>query len=519
MRERALEDMAEILQYHAPLLLRCSAVEIWLQDELVVRGPDAIGEDGGRMERRIPFLLYRDGVRAIHMDAGTTRSDIVAFVDALTEVANGRSQDSDLVSRLWEVELAGLSFEIAPLETALAANIDFSAAPRLAAADGDGAGVANDPFDDWCVTGNEGAADAEAEWAALHEIETAARDSWRERWKAERARPRSERSSELLRALHALDDGPEMREALAAMSAGWLAQCIEHGQWQEALEAYSSMPRPEHMPDSVTRLLQSLLSGLDVESIAERLDESDTEAQGTFFALTVQIGVPALDLVVAVLGQATRPRLRAAATTAICYTCSDHPERIERFLSDSRWQVVRNIVFALGHIGGDEVAPMLARAARHVDARVRRAVVQALGQVSPGRRVPILVSQLDTPDAQLLSATLAMLMRTPDSRATEAILARINAVDFESRPPDIRVALLGALADVADERAVPTLEAMLTRGGWFARRTPERSAAAVTLARIGTPIALEILNNGMRSRSEAVRAACQEALQRREHAA
>lgn len=518
MRERALDDMAEIIQFHAPLLLRCSAVEIWLQDELVVRGPDAAGEDGSRMERRIPFLLYRDGVRAIHMDGGTTRSDLEAFLDALTAVANGRSEDSDLVSRLWEVELTGLSFEVAPLETALATNMESATGPNLAGAEGDaGTGAAADPFDDWGAPDTD--ANAETEWTALRANETAARDAWRERWKTERARTRRERSSELLRAVHALDAGPEMREALAAMSAGWLAQSIEHGHWQEALEAYASLPHPEDMPESVTRMLQSLLSGLDVESIAERLDESDTEAQGTFFALTVQIGVPALDLVVAVLGQATRPRLRAAATTAICYTCSDHPERIERFLSDSRWQVVRNIVFALGHIGGDAVAPMLARASRHVDARVRRAVVQALGQVSPARRMPILVSQLDTPDAQLLSATLAMIMRTPDSRATEAILARIGAVDFESRPPDVRVALLGALADVADERAVPTLEAMLNRGGWFARRTPERSAAAVTLARIGSPIALEILNNGMRSRSEAVRAACQEALQRREHAA
>ena len=516
MRERALADMAEILQFHAPLLLRCSAVEIWLHDELVVRGPDAQGEDGGRMERRIPFLLYRDGVRAIHMDGSTTTADLEAFLDALTAVANGRSEDSDLVSRLWEVELTGLSFEIAPLETALATNMESANGPQLAGANGEG-GVAADPFDDWYSA--ETGTNAEAAWAALHENETAARDAWRERWKVERARPRRERSAELLRAVHALDGGTEMREALAVMSAGWLAQSIEHGHWQEALEACASLPRPEDMPESVTRMLQNLLSGLDVESIAERLDESDTEAQGTFFALTVQIGVPALDLVVAVLGQATRPRLRAAATTAICYTCSDHPERIERFLSDSRWQVVRNIVFALGHIGGDEIASMLARAARHVDARVRRAVVQALGQVSPARRVPILVSQLDTPDAQLLAATLAMLMRTPDSRATEAILARINAVDFESRPPDVRVALLGALADVADERAVPTLDGMLNRGGWFARRTPERSAAAVTLARIGTPLALEALNNGLRSRSEAVRAACQEALLRREHAA
>ncbi len=293
MRERALEDMAEILQFHAPLLLRCSAVEIWLQDELVVRGPDAAGEDGSRMERRIPFLLYRDGVRAIHMEGATTRNDLEAFLDALTAVANGRSEDSDLVSRLWEIELTGLSFEVAPLETALATNMESATSPRLAGADGEsGIEPATDPFDDWCAP--ETSANVETEWSALRPNEASARDSWRERWKAERTRSRQDRSSELLRTVHTLDGGPEMREALAAMSAGWLAQSIEHGHWQEALEACASLPRPEDMPESVARMLQSLLSGLDVESIAERLDESDTEAQGTFFALTVQLGLQLL---------------------------------------------------------------------------------------------------------------------------------------------------------------------------------------------------------------------------------
>ncbi|MBI5170118.1 MAG: HEAT repeat domain-containing protein [Candidatus Eisenbacteria bacterium] len=518
MRERAIEDLLGLLEYHAPLLLRCSAIEIWLRDELVVRGPGAEDGDGARVERRIPFLLYRDGVRAIHMEAGTTRTDAEALIDALVESANGRSEDADLVSRLWEAELTGLRIEIAPLETALVTNIEAATATRLSEAGGAPSDeTQTDPFDDWSAPAP--AATAEAEWAALAPGEDTAREAWRERWRAERARPRSERTAELLRAVHALDGGPEMREALAAMSTGWLAQAIETGRWQEALEAYATLPAPRDMSESIAQLLQNQLSGLDVESIAERLDESDAYTQGTFFALTVQIGVPALDLVVAVLGQATRPRLRAAATTAICYTCSDHPERVERYLSDSRWQVVRNIVFALGQIGGDAVAPMLARAARHVDARVRRAVVQALGQVSPARRVPILVSQLDTPDPQLLSATLAMLLRTADGRATDAILARINAVDFESRPAEARVALLGALADVSDERAIPALEAMLTRGGWFARRTPERSAAADTLARIGTPAALDALRAGLSSRSEAVRAACHEALQRRDNAA
>jgi len=112
-----------------------------------------------------------------------------------------------------------------------------------------------------------------------------------------------------------------------------------------------------------------------------------------------------------------------------------------------------------------------------------------------------------------------MITRAPDDHVAEALLAQIGALDFETRPPESRVALLAALADTASDRAIPTLQAMVLKGGWFARRTPERSAAASTLARIGSPVAIAVLQDGLQSRAEAVRAACQEALTRRERVA
>lgn len=513
MRDRVVDDLLGLLEYHAPLLLRCSAVEIWLRDELVVKAPGPDDASGHSIERRVPFLLYRDGVRAIELAANATRSDVEILVGALLDAADGRNEEQDLVNRLWESELTGLRLEIAPLETTLSVQLhpDHANKPDGALPGGE------DPFDDWIAEAP--GVSPNALWDALEPVESAATANWLAQWIADRERPRRERAGELLRSVQALQGDDTMQLAFANMTAGWLAHAIEHGQWREAQEAYEALPRQERLRERVEATLEQLLSGLNTEAIAERLDESDPETQGRFFALMVQLGRNALDLVVAVLGLATRARLRAAATTAICYSCSDRPEALDRYLDDSRWQVVRNVVFALGQIGGDAIAPMLTRAARHPDARVRKQVVQALGQVSPAKRLPILLAQLDTPDLSLLTATLTMLVRTPEPRVVEAIQSRIVAVDFETRPAEVRVALLGALGEAADERAIPALEALLHRGGWFARRSPERSAAAMTLARIGTPEAFEALRSGLRSRAEAVRVACQEALTRRERVA
>jgi HEAT repeat protein len=215
------------------------------------------------------------------------------------------------------------------------------------------------------------------------------------------------------------------------------------------------------------------------------------------------------------MAQATKPRTRAAACTMLCYLCGEDPQLLAPYLADSRWFVVRNVAFVLGQIGGPEVVDLLATAAMHPDPRVRRQVMNSLGDVPQEQRVPILLGQLDSRDPRLLAGTLNILMRSKDPEVTRALLKQIEAPDFESRSEDNQRALIGALGEVADDGVVSTLEALLHKGGWFARRTIQRTAAAHTLQRLGTPRALAALEAGLRSRSEAVRAACLEAVSRR----
>ena len=173
---------------------------------------------------------------------------------------------------------------------------------------------------------------------------------------------------------------------------------------------------------------------------------------------------------------------------------------------------MRNLVFVFGHIGGPAIVPLLRTVARHPEPRVRRQLVQALGSVPPDERDPLLLEQLGARDPQLLATALNMLTREKDPRVARAILALIESPDFESRNEDNQRTLFGVLGDIAGDPAVPALEALLHQGGWFARRTFQRVAAARTLRQIGTPDAMAALEAGVSARSEAVRAACLEAL-------
>ena len=202
----------------------------------------------------------------------------------------------------------------------------------------------------------------------------------------------------------------------------------------------------------------------------------------------------------------------AGISTALAYAFADDPEPLARLLGDPRWHFVRNIVFVLGQIGGAEVVPHLAAATRHADLRVRRAAIHALGQVPPTLRRDVLLDQLDRTDGRLISAALAMLSREPDPEVSASLITRVLSPDFEHRPEDQKIALLFALADIGGDAAVPALEEILVRGGWFARRSPERTTAARALVRLASEAAQMALERGLQHRMDAVREACQEAV-------
>lgn len=506
-RERLVRDMLPLLEYHSPLVLRFSPLEIWLQDELLVRAQ--ADDDGGlSQEHQLPFILHRNGLRRMTLAAETTREEIVAIVSAVIEITTSKLTHEDLCTLLWKANLAHVHVESEPL--GLNANPCPDALRAAVSEQPSITGLTGIQRDDWLLPECE-TSTAEL-WRRIQVQEFPAKADFLQEWHAEAAAPLAQGVADIVqKAVHA-ESSAEMRKVLADAVVTWFAGAIQRCEWVEARDAFDILHTldPEHLHSYAA--LHDALAGLDLDAIASQLDEASSEDQARFFALVVNAGPGALDFTVGVLGRAGRARLRAAATTALSYLCSDDPQMLAPYLADSRWHVVRNITFVLGQIGGTAVTGLLARAARHLDARVRRAAVIALAQVPTRERIPLLLEHLDTHDPQLLTNTLTMLTREKDTRVALSLLARINANDFETRSEVHRLALISALEDVADEGAVPALALLLQKGGWFARHTTERTAAARLLARIGTPAALQSLEEGSHSRAEAVRTACLAAL-------
>jgi hypothetical protein len=418
-----------------------------------------------------------------------------ALFEALQAVAVGEPTHDDLVTLLWQANPRKIRVETVPLVQVVRAGPDEPAREAL---------------EDWPVPDHAG--DVAESFAEISRGLQFARSRLRAELSAEFETDWREEARRLLGTVLELGDDVRTRSELAQPVLSWLMRSMQNAHWDEAREACELLRRLDPDGALTDAPLAEGLSRLDPADITARLDESQNDDAGRFFGLTVGIGPAAVDLACSVMALALKSRTRAAACTMLCYLCSDSPGLLARYLEDSRWFVVRNVVFVLGQIGGPGVLPLLARAARHPDPRVRQAVVAALGNCPGDGRKPLLIAQLDTRDSQILAISLQMLGRARSPEVARAILDQIEGPGFTERSAESQRALFNALGECANDEIVPNLAALLHKGGWFAQPSLERTAAARTLARIGTDAALAALESGLRAPREAIRNACLEAL-------
>jgi len=541
VKDQVAQALDEILQAHGTITLRFTAQAIRLDAETIVRPyipPPGVDPPPPNPEDILPFLFFRDGIRALQIVQGVPRSDFEALFEAVRLVGHGGNTQDDLLTLMWQANLTHIKVDAVPLEQTIYLSsrkarrkdpfgnafraLAFNWAPSGEEVHADlgqtkGAqGLHRDTFDDWDLP-VQTADPVKAYQSLLPEVDLA-QSFLMSSWAEERDRHWNDEAEALLRHLVEADPADDTRAIASRSAMTWVVNAIHRTAWPEASRALALLTELDPELKFVREELAAVMKELPLDEIAEQLDEAEPDDQARFAAIVVGLGPPAVDLAVIAMSLCTRSRARAAACTALCYVCSDDPMLLANAINDPRWYVVRNAVFVLGQIGGAEVVDLLQIAGRHPEPRVRRQVVQALGNVSADLRLPLLLSQLDTRDPQLLSATLNMLSRDRNPRALKVLLERFASPNFEYVAEWTHRTYVHTLEDWVSEAQVPLLAQLVERGGWLAAPSPVRNSAAQMLQKIGTEEAVAALEAGLRSKHDPVREACLTAMGGRERA-
>lgn len=513
---RALEETGE-------WSLRFTAEDVLLDD--VSLYPAKSREDN----LSLPF--FRDGVRGLTLKPGIAPAEVQKLLDCVLQVTGQSLTDDDLVTLLWEANLHHVDIDYVPAVDSGGGGAGGPAEggegellpwPQPSAADepapqvesaqmqsGEGDKAAG-RSDDW--TTGQGVAEVEAEYEELAHLADTETFRFRQEYEAERNTSLVGSTLALARAYLAAGATPEDRQELGKFLPRLLRLAISNGAWREARDAVAMLNTCGWPEWSLEGFTQELLQPIAISGTVQHVDVQAPGEVIAFTALASELGDFGIDWLCQVLGESAQRGTRQLLAESIAQQCKDSPERLAPWLSDPRWYVVRNVVHILGWIGGPATAGLLQVAARHPELRVRTEVVGALGQLETRLARPILVQLLERADSRLFCAILHQLSAERDDQVSRLVFAYLQDPGFEQRPPEEQRAIYSTLGATSGDGLIADLEGELLKGSWFARYDAHRGQIARVLARIGTPLARQVLERNTASKRTAVRKACEDAL-------
>jgi HEAT repeats/PBS lyase HEAT-like repeat len=183
--------------------------------------------------------------------------------------------------------------------------------------------------------------------------------------------------------------------------------------------------------------------------------------------------------------------------------------QIERLKGSANPAVRRTAIYLLREFGGHEALPDLTELLDDSSPQIQREAVQAILAIGSDRAFEALQHALTSGSVQSRDTLMKWLSAVRADQAAPFFGYILRRVDHTGAHRAIYLRSIEVLGALKDPVGISPLKEALYRGEWWApRRTSTlRGAAAASLARIGTPDALDVLEEAMASGPRGVRSA------------
>ena len=489
-------------------------------------------------EESLAFRFFTDGVRQITFREGLEPQELRGVLEVLKKATDMSQGQDDVVTLLWERDFRHIDYVHISIEDLIEGSQEYE--PEPGAVEGGGipwpARVETPEEDAPVAVPGESILERSDDWNPKAPITS----SWDESVGVQFALSEQE-SQQLTDAIRVEEERPLLNEVLEIVAA-IMASEEEPTSFLESASAFQKFIELALEEGDLARA-NHLLSRL--RTIAAKKAETHNEFRGLAeqvireigrpsflgqFApilnahpdldpglltnFLVQIGPTSAGAVCDLLGQVNHMKHRRALCEALAISCKDDVDVLISRLGDSRWYVIRNVVYVLGRIAHQGVERALDRALHHEDVRVRKEAVRALGNIESPTSRAFLVSAFRDLDASVRIQAALTLAQKRDDRAAQSIWSAIHAPEFARRDQNERRVFFEAVGKSGSDPFVPRLHELLTRGGLFrGTNEEERMNAALALAWLGSPKAIGVLNHELTSKREPVRKAVESALE------
>lgn len=221
-----------------------------------------------------------------------------------------------------------------------------------------------------------------------------------------------------------------------------------------------------------------------------------------------------------VLGELESIHARKVVIDALIFLGPKDITSLAKGLNDSRWFVVRNIIYIFRKIADKRAVEFLLKTVRHTDIRVRKEVIRALGELGGGGVFQTLRDCLEDQEPQIRSAALRALGTVASEAAKRIILDKINDKAFKDVEFDEKKEYFEVLSKWKDKEVFAFLVELLKKKPFLfgsAKMEEIRACSAYSLGLLGNKDALPILTKFKGDASKLVREFSYTAIKRLEH--
>ncbi|MDQ1330737.1 MAG: repeat protein [Thermodesulfobacteriota bacterium] len=491
----------EFFDFNEKLSLKIGQNDIYYDSETVYSNTEK--------EDNLALFLFKDGLREITFKRGLSREDMYEFLRIMSFDFSRDAVDDDIVTLLWEKDFQNIQYVVDEITLSDEEDYEARAVKEIEEKCADEESLLK-AYED---TLNNGAMVKEFEMATLTDKDM--RDLAGEFEKD--ALDKTEKLIEILFEMFLLSEKEEDFNDLARSFAGM----IEYVLGMEDIDtATVILLRLNHLKDAksiseeIRNCSKNILINISTEKtinlLGNILDGSRKIEDKKVEDFVKCLDVRAIPHLVLILGELKKIHSRKLIVEALVILGKKNIASLTEGLNDSRWYVVRNIIYVLRKIGDRQAVDQLLKTIRHGDARVRKEVIRALGELKGAGAIPALRNCLDDPDFQIESAALTELGNIGSDAVKRILLKRISGSGFAARDFEVKKKYFEIISKWKDKDVYDLMAGIIGKKTFFdrTRNYENRACAAYCLGLIGSreylPLLEKYRNDGNRLFNESV---------------
>lgn len=496
------------------------------QFEMLYHG-EVVYENDNRLES-LAFKLYIDGIREFAILEGIDKDEIISLLDILGRDYDPTNPDDDMVTLLWEGHFTHVRYrvtddfieeaahEVKPLDPGCLGQVMENEAVTE---------ISKDVHATSEETLQEYLGPQLAEEASHVFILTENEIAWiKEQIKRDEAKDPLSTLLNILGAILTLERDDDEFAEMVRILCDFTQTLVLRGDFHHAVQImkfFRKLCRPEKkLSKERTGCLQMAIEQVgepkQVQELESILNHWGTEETEPLFEYLRQLNPNATYPLVELLGHLTQMKIRRLVCEALTVVAKPNPEPLIQRLTDSRWFVVRNLIFILGKIGDERVVDHFRPLVEHREIKVRKELIHTLETFKGPKAQELLRWFLDDPDSQIRVQALRILAQNGYQGALETLEDMIEEPSFLEKELFEKKEVFEAIGRIGGEQVIPLMRQYIKKGksGWFNKGPNEElGVCAVTgLKAIATEEAKAILKQGQGYSNKNIQEACRKAL-------